>query len=74
MNNKNNIPEQVKKIANKNGCNTIIYRGKYKDKDVYSISYKHPDGTVIPTGLPTILLYNEEGYKIVCGLESFDYY
>ena len=65
------IPIQVKEIAKKNGCNTIKYIGCYKGKDVYSIYYTRPDGKVPPTGLPTLLMYGEDGNDIVCGFESF---
>ena len=66
------IPRQVKEIANKNGCNAVNYRGLYKGKEVYSIYFIQPNGTVAPTGLPTLLVYGKEGYDVVCGYESFE--
>ena len=66
------IPIQVKEIARKKGCNTVRYIGNYKGKEVYSIYYVRPDGKVPPTGLPTLLIYGEGDFDIVCGFESFD--
>lgn len=66
------IPIQVKEIARKKGCNTVEYRGRYNGKDVYSIFYTQPDGKVLPTGLPKLLIYGSDYYDIICGLESFD--
>lgn len=59
------VPQQVKQIANDNGCNNVVYAGTIDGYDVYSMGIVGEDGLPEPTGLPELILHNDSEYKIV---------
>lgn len=67
-----NIPQRVIDDAAEHGYNKVRYVGVYKGKQVFSVGFVHPDGMIIPTGLPTLLLWDGKTSKYICGMESFD--
>lgn len=65
-----NIPKKVSEAADRMGCNSIEYVGVYKDAKVFGIGQVDKDGFPMPTGLPTLILWDGETAKIVGGEDS----
>lgn len=72
------IPKIISQKAAEQGCNNVEYVGFYKDTKVFGIGQVDKDGFPMPTGLPTLILWDGETAKIVGGeeclliLSSFD--
>ena len=64
------IPRKVKLFSNKNGYNSIKFLGSIDNAFVYGLGVIDKDGTPIPTGLPNLILLQENEIKIVSGEES----
>lgn len=67
-----NIPQAVTQAAKSQGFNKVSYKGEYEGSSVYSVGCVRDDGQVVPTGLPTIILFKNNNAKMICGMESFD--
>lgn len=66
------IPNQVSKIAVREGCNHIEFVGAYKGREVYSVSSVDEDSFPVPTGLPMLVLWNGERTEVISGSESLN--
>ena len=68
------IPKEVVELAKKIGSNKIIFEGYYRGREAYSFGYIDEYGGIMPTGLPTIALWDGVSMEIIQGMESFDVY
>lgn len=66
------IPQKVKEVAKKQGysCKSIGFEGHYEDWEVYGLGNEVDDDVVLPTGLPTLILWNGNNHKIVSGFDA----
>lgn len=64
------IPEIILEYAEKHGCNSVEYIGKYDNADVYSVGVKTDDEFPCPTGLPCCILFEQGVAKLVSGTDS----
>lgn len=64
------IPKKVSEAADRMGCNSVEYVGVYKDAKVFGIGQVDEDGFPMPTGLPTLILWDGETAKIIGGEDS----
>ena len=66
------IPKIIQDIADKCGYNRIGYIGKRRGKDAYTMVYVDENGETVPTGLPTIYLFDGNAIEIVTGMEGLE--
>lgn len=66
------IPKIIQDIADKRGCNSVDYIGKRKGKDAYVMGFIDENGEAVPTGLPTIYLFDGNAIEIVTGMEGLE--
>ena len=64
------IPDIIKELAAKEGCNHVEFVGNIDNQDVYCISELDDDGLFVPCGLPTLLFWNGSTYKTITSEES----
>lgn len=69
---KKSIPNEVKRIADREACNSINYLGNLDGVEVYSLGEVDENGDPIPNGLPFLALWDGERVETVCGEESLD--
>ena len=51
----------------------IKYCGLYQDQDVDSITFRHPPGVRVCTGLPAYLLVSRDGHETVAQVSDEDF-
>ncbi len=67
----NKIPKEVSEAAAKNGLGLMQYVGIANGKQVYGeVPEVDKNGFPIPTGLPTLILWDGETAKIIGGEDS----
>lgn len=59
-------------MADKRGCNSVDYIGKRKGKDAYVLGFIDENDEAVPTGLPTIYLFDGNAIEIVAGMEGLE--
>ncbi len=64
------IPKEVQIIAEREACNAIDFCGIDDGWEVYGIGEVGEDGSIIPTGLPVLVLWKDGEIKIVSGEDS----
>ena len=66
-----NIPEQVKLAAMRLG-NSILFVGELDGWEIYSVGTVDKNGMPVPTGLPTLILWDGTKIKKVNGFNALD--
>ncbi len=63
---KENVPKQIKELAQENGFNDVSWAGRTKDGEYYSIGYIDKNGMPMPIGLPHYIHVANGSCRIVC--------
>ena len=66
------VPKIIQDIADKHGCNNVIFIGKRRGKDAFIMGYVDKNGEAVPTGLPVIYLFDGNTIEIVGGEEGLE--
>lgn len=61
-----NVPEQITRMANSYGFNTVKLVKQTKEESVYSIQIVDADGFSLPTGLPHYIVDRNGNLSLVC--------
>lgn len=65
------IPQKVSELAAEKGFNSVSYYGKHNRVEIYSCGNVAADGSVPPTGLPTVIRYEKSFAEVLEGEDSF---
>lgn len=60
-----NIPKQVSELAAKYGFNSVTPVKQATDETIYSVACVDEDGSPLPVGLPTFIVFDGNTCKLI---------